>query len=91
MADWVAGLSWTPFQLTGGLKSQTHRRNVTWLELTIAFQFETGYSTVGSAATLDEQVSCFRAAFAKLLTKADIKNGKRKTLTALHSSQGSES
>ena len=24
LADWVAELSWTPFQLTGGLKSQTH-------------------------------------------------------------------
>ena len=69
----MSELSWTEFQPAGGLKSQAHRTNVTWLELTIAFQYETGYSIVGSAATLDEQVSCFRAALSKLLTKADIK------------------
>lgn len=79
LADWVAGISWTGLQPTAGIKSQAHRKNVTWLELTVALQYDTGYTIAGTAAILDEQASCFRAAFSKLLNKAEIKNGKRKT------------
>ena len=36
------------------------------MEMTIAFQLQTGYNVISSKADLDNQVSCFRTAFTKL-------------------------
>ena len=50
------------------------------MEVSIAFQLQTGYNVISSKADLDNQVSCFRAAFTKLgqHKKSSIRiNGKK--------------
>ena len=43
---------------------------VSWIELTLAFQFQTGYDIIGATTPITEQRACFKAAFAKLVRTA---------------------
>jgi hypothetical protein len=45
---------------------------VTWIELTLAFQLHTGYNILGKNTDLAEQVQCFRAAFVKVMQRSSI-------------------
>ena len=77
MAKWINGLKWTN---TATAKATTKIKlptTVSWVELTLAFQYQTGYDIINTTTPIIEQRACFKAAFAKLIRTAHTtdKNG----------------
>ena len=70
MVNWIKGTRWSD-------KSPDHNKRSdntqsTWIEMTLAFQLQTGYNILGEDADLKEQSECFRAAFVKVMQKSSI-------------------
>jgi hypothetical protein len=81
LSEWISETCWTDLATEKGIKSAKLGHNASWIELTIAFQYQTGHSIIAKKASLDEQVDCFKAAFTRLLQhkKTNIYNGNKAT------------
>jgi hypothetical protein len=81
LSEWINETSWTELVTDKGIKNAKLDHNVTWIELAIAFQYQTGHNIISRKASLDEQTDCFRAAFTRLMQhkKTKIRNGNKIT------------
>ena len=70
--NWIKGLMWTISSKDLSGFEECRAKSCTFIEMCIAFQFDTGYNIIKHNAPLADQVNCFRAGFSRALQSAQM-------------------
>ena len=72
LTKWIMKLGWSCSSKTSSKFEQARKKCCTFIEMTIAFQFDTGYNIISHHAPLADQVPYFRAGFAKAIQAGQL-------------------
>ncbi len=78
LANWIENFKWTTSSASDGNFKDRYNRSITWCEIIIAFQYQSGYKVKSKDTPLATQLACVKAAFLRLARDSRIFKYKHK-------------